>query len=63
MEVHVGLQNFSYSQFTTLSRRVFMRVNVRHINISAVKIKFFVNMTVNIHVLRSSWIWRHGQGT
>jgi len=37
MEVHVGLQNCSYIQFTTLSLRVFMWVNVRHISISAVK--------------------------
>ena len=37
MEAHVGLQNCSYNQFTTLSLRVFMRVNVRHINVSAVK--------------------------
>jgi len=37
MEVHVGLQNCSYNQFTTLSLRVFMRVNVRHIYVSAVK--------------------------
>ena len=37
MEVHVGLQSCSYNQFTTLSLQVFMRVNVRHINVSAVK--------------------------
>ena len=37
MEVHVGLQNCSYNQFTTLSLQVFMRVNVRHISVSAVK--------------------------
>jgi len=37
MKAHVGLQNCSYSQFTTLSLQVFMWVNVRHINISAVK--------------------------
>jgi hypothetical protein len=37
MSVHVGLQNCSYNQFTTLSIQVFMSVNVRHINISAVK--------------------------
>ena len=37
MEVHVELQNCSYNQFTTLSLCVFMWVDVRHINISAVK--------------------------
>jgi len=37
MEVQVRLQNCSHNQFTTLSLRVFMRVNVRHINTSAVK--------------------------
>ena len=37
MEVHVGLQNCSYSLFATLSLRVCMSVNVRHIDISAVK--------------------------
>jgi len=40
MEVHVRLQNCSYNQFTTLSLQVFMWVNVRHIDISAVKINY-----------------------
>jgi len=33
MEVHAGLQNCSYNQFPTLSLQVFMRVNVRHIDV------------------------------
>ena len=37
MEVHVELQNCSYNQFTTLSLLVFMWVNVRHINVTAVQ--------------------------
>jgi len=37
MEVHVGLQNCSYNQFTTYSLLVFMSVNVRHINTLAMK--------------------------
>jgi len=37
MKVHIGLQNCSYRQFTTLSLQVFMTVNVRHIKIAAVE--------------------------
>ena len=36
-EVHVGLQNCSYNQFTTLSLYVFMQVTARHIDVSAAK--------------------------
>ena len=40
MEVHVGLQNCSYNQFTALSLLVFMWVNIRHINVTAVNINY-----------------------
>ena len=56
MEVHVGLQNCSHNQFTTLSLLVYMRVNVRHINVTAVKNKIHLRTTVNYRklILRST---------